>query len=99
MRHPLDEELRDLITGLSSDSADFRRIWAQHVVSDKTHGSLAFHHPLVGNLALNYETLRLPDEPDHALVTYTADAGSSSEAALRLLGALTCEKLVPNRCG
>lgn len=39
----------------------------------------------MGELRLRYETLRLPDDPDQALVIYTAEPGSDSERALRLL--------------
>lgn len=50
-----------------------------------THGSKHFHHPVVGPLTLNYESLTLPADPDQRLSVYTAEAGSSSEEALRLL--------------
>ncbi len=52
-----------------------------------THGSKHFHHPVVGPLTLNYESLTLPADPDQRLSVYTAEAGSSSEEALRLLAA------------
>ncbi len=36
-------------------------------------------------MELVYDTLRSADDPDQALVTYTADPGSPSEDALRML--------------
>ena len=48
-----------------------------------THGSKHFHHPIVGPLTLNYESLTLPADPDQRLSVYTAEAGYSSEEALR----------------
>jgi MmyB-like transcription regulator ligand binding domain len=49
-------------------------------------------HPLVGAFEVAYETLRLPDDPDQALVTYTAEPGPARDA-LRLLLAAGVEKV------
>ncbi|NUU22663.1 MAG: helix-turn-helix domain-containing protein [Streptomycetaceae bacterium] len=84
-RHPGDPAFAELIGELSEGSADFRRLWADHEVRDKTHGGYHVRHPELGVFSLAYETFRLPDDPDQALLTYTAEAGSPSEAALRLL--------------
>lgn len=43
--------------------------------------------PQLAELTVDYETLRLSDDPDQLLVTYTAEPGSPSEAALRILAA------------
>ena len=84
--HPDDPELAALVGELSVKSEDFRRWWADHNVKDKSNGRKALHHPLVGELVVDYESLRLPDDPDQVLVTCTVEAGSPSEANLRLLG-------------
>lgn len=84
-RHPDDTRLANLVGELSVKSAEFRKLWAGQQVRDKTHGRYLLRHPLVGDLDLAYETLRLPDDPDQALIAYTAEAGSASEANLRLL--------------
>ena len=83
---PDDPELAALVGELSVKSEDFRRWWADHNVKDKTFGSKKLHHPLVGDMTLEYETLRATDNSDQVLVTYTAAAGSAAETALRLLG-------------
>lgn len=80
-----DPELHALVGELSLNSEEFRRWWAAHNVRDKTHGRKRFNHPDVGPLTLAYETLRLPDQPDQALVVLSAEAGSASEQALRQL--------------
>ncbi|MFB7631111.1 helix-turn-helix domain-containing protein [Streptomyces sp. NPDC056149] len=84
-RHPDDEELADLIDELSTRSEDFRRMWADHTIRDETHGDKPLYHPLVGPLALKFETFRIPDSPDQALTLYTAAPGSPAEEALRRL--------------
>ncbi|WP_119729037.1 helix-turn-helix domain-containing protein [Thermomonospora amylolytica] len=86
--HPDDRELAALVGELSVKSEDFRRWWADHNVKEKTHGRKVIRHPQVGELALDYESLRPVGESDQVLVTYTAPAGSEAEAALRLLGSL-----------
>ncbi|MET7439309.1 transcriptional regulator, partial [Streptomyces sp. NPDC005568] len=78
-----------LIGELSLRSADFRRWWAEHPVQDKTSGIKRFHHPLVGDLELTYETLRAVDDPGQALITYAAQPHTSSHDALRMLLAWT----------
>ncbi|PBC71468.1 transcriptional regulator with XRE-family HTH domain [Streptomyces sp. TLI_235] len=88
-RSPDDPLLAALIGELSMKSPDFRRWWAEHPVQDKTSGSKRFHHPLVGDLELAYDTLRAADDPDQALITYTADPGTPSHDALRMLLAWT----------
>ncbi|WP_405003491.1 helix-turn-helix transcriptional regulator [Kitasatospora purpeofusca] len=84
-RRPDDPRLAELVGELSVRSQEFRHWWAEHPVRDKTSGHKVFHHPLVGRMELVYDTLRSADDPDQALVTYTADPGSPSEDALRML--------------
>ncbi len=54
-------------------------------------------HPLVGDLTLAYERLELPADAGLAIVTYSAEPGSPSEAALAELAcwASTRERLSP----
>lgn len=84
-RHPGDPRLTELIGELSLKSADFRRLWAAQAVEQKTRGRMSFHHQVTGPLHLDFETLRLPDDQDQLLVTYTAKPGSQDITALRLL--------------
>ncbi|RKS97202.1 helix-turn-helix protein [Streptomyces sp. 3211.6] len=84
-RRPQDPELARLIGELSMRSEEFRRWWAEHPVQDKTSGRKRFRHPVVGELELAYETLRAADDPDQALITYTAEPGTRDHDALRML--------------
>ncbi|MFI5975106.1 helix-turn-helix domain-containing protein [Streptomyces sp. NPDC051452] len=83
--HPDDPRLSALVGELSVKSEEFRRLWATHDVKEKSHGLKRLHHPLVGELSLNFESFRLTGDADQSLVTYHADPASPSEESLRLL--------------
>ncbi|MEV6326657.1 helix-turn-helix transcriptional regulator [Streptomyces sp. NPDC051909] len=84
--HPDDQELLSLVGELSVRSEEFRSLWAAHTVTDKGHGMKRLRHPLVGEMTLQYESLKVSgDDPDLVLVTYHAEPGSPSADALRLL--------------
>ncbi|EHM24535.1 helix-turn-helix domain-containing protein [Streptomyces anulatus] len=83
--YPDDPELSALVGELSVKSDEFRRLWATHNVKEKGHGVKLLRHPLVGELTLSYETLKLPDDEEQHLVTYHAEPGSESAQSLRLL--------------
>nr|WP_090277514.1 helix-turn-helix transcriptional regulator [Mycolicibacterium komanii]CRL72079.1 putative transcriptional regulator [Mycolicibacterium komanii] len=84
-RHPDDPLLTELVGELAVKSEEFRRWWADHNVRERTHGTKRYHHPLVGDLAVNYESVAVLGDPDQTLCIYTAEPGSPSETALRLL--------------
>jgi transcriptional regulator with XRE-family HTH domain len=86
-RIPYDRALSDLIGVLSTRSEDFGARWASHDVRFHRSGTKRLQHPLVGDLTLAYETLELPADPSLTLVTYSAEPGSASEAALVELAA------------
>ena len=83
--HADDPLLSSLVGELSLKSEEFRRLWATHDVKEKTYGVKRLRHPLVGDLALHFESFRLSDGTDQALITYHAEPGSPSAEALRLL--------------
>ncbi|AKJ11139.1 XRE family transcriptional regulator [Streptomyces incarnatus] len=82
---PDDPRLSALVGELSVKSEEFRRLWATHDVKEKSHGVKRLHHPLVGDLSLNWESFRLAGDADQCLVTYHAEPGSPSADSLRLL--------------
>ncbi len=83
--YPDDPELAALVGELSVKSELFRRLWARHDVKEKTFGAKKLRHPLVGELTLQWETLRMPSEPDLFFTTYHAEPGTASAEALQLL--------------
>ncbi len=81
-RNPYDRALSDLVGQLSTRSDEFRVRWATHDVKFHRTGTKQFHHPLVGDLTLAFESLELPADPGLSLLTYSAEPGSASEQAL-----------------
>ncbi|MFB0617044.1 helix-turn-helix transcriptional regulator [Streptomyces sp. AGS-58] len=88
-RHPDDRALAELIGGLSIHSDEFTALWARHPVRTCTSGGKCLHHPVVGALHLSFENLCLPGPAGQRLITYTAEPGTPSDAALRLLASTT----------
>jgi hypothetical protein len=86
-RNPHDRDLADLVGQLSVRSDEFRVLWAGHDVRFHRSGTKRFHHPLVGDPTLAYESLQLPADPGLTFVTYSAEPGSPTEDALRQLAA------------
>ena len=84
-RDPYDKRLTDLIGELSTRSDEFRVRWAAHNVKFHRTGTKRFHHPVVGDLTLNFEALELAADPGQRLNVYTAEPGSPSHDALNLL--------------
>ncbi|MCS0636187.1 helix-turn-helix domain-containing protein [Streptomyces sp. LP05-1] len=91
-RYPDDRELAALITGLSGQSAEFRRIWGAGEVTMCAGGQKRVRHPLTGVLHLDYETLHLPAGPgETGLVVHVfspADDSPESRALARLAATL-----------
>jgi transcriptional regulator with XRE-family HTH domain len=88
-RNAFDRELSDLVGELSTRSEEFRGLWATHDVRLHTKGEKRFNHPLVGELELSYNRIDVAADPGLMIVTYTAEPGSRSEEALRLLASWT----------
>jgi transcriptional regulator with XRE-family HTH domain len=90
-----DPRLTELVGELSLKSDDFRRLWARHDVREKASGTKRILHPMVGELVLGYETLRVADAPGQLLIGYHAEPGSAAERALALLGTMAAEQKLP----
>jgi transcriptional regulator with XRE-family HTH domain len=56
---PCDRGLSDLVGELSTRSEAFRTRWAAHNVRFHHTGVKRLHHPVVGDLTLNYQTMQL----------------------------------------
>jgi transcriptional regulator with XRE-family HTH domain len=88
-RDPYDRALSDLVGELSTRSQEFRVRWAAHDVKHYSSGRQPFHHPLVGDLDLDYEALEVAADPGLTIVAYTAEPDSVSQQALDLVASWT----------
>ena len=80
-----DPGLGRLVGDLSIQCPEFRQLWARHRVHQRSTGTKRYHHPLVGNLTINYQALTPGDDPDQTLMIYSTEPGSPSAHALKLL--------------
>ncbi|MDX8148827.1 helix-turn-helix domain-containing protein [Lentzea sp. BCCO 10_0061] len=83
--HPDDPRLAELVIELSTQDADFREWWRGQHVEAKGQGTKRFHHPLVGELTLDWDTLICDTAPDQHVIVLTAQPGTPSHDALRIL--------------
>jgi len=84
-RDAYDKELQDLIGELSTRSERFRQRWAAHDLRYHRTGTKRLHHPLVGDLTLDFEAFDLPGDEGQRLNVYTAPPDSPTAQALDLL--------------
>ncbi|WP_028932584.1 helix-turn-helix transcriptional regulator [Pseudonocardia spinosispora] len=84
-RNPHDKGLIALVGELSTSSELFRRRWASQDVRLHRSGRKRLHHPVVGRLDLDVESMELPAEPGLLLNVYTAPAGTATADGLALL--------------
>ncbi|MFI5710872.1 helix-turn-helix transcriptional regulator [Kribbella sp. NPDC051620] len=89
-RYPSDPAVTDLIDELRTGSSDFARLWEQHDVQAAPMLTKTFHHPVVGQVTVDCDSLALTDRDQH-LVLYSAPAGSRDAEALALLNVLGAE--------
>lgn len=84
-RSPHDPDLVQLVGELSTRSEVFRQRWASQDVKEHRSGRKRLHHPVVGDLDLDYEGMDFPNEPGLRLNIYTAPVGSPSADGLKML--------------
>lgn len=86
-RAPGDRALRELIGELSTQSQEFRTLWAAHDVRSTHEGLKRLQHPVVGHIELTYQTVELAnrERATRTMNVYTAEPGTAHEESLRLL--------------
>ena len=90
-RNPDDRALNELVGELTTRSEKFAALWATHNVRWHTTGTKHFHHPVAGDLALDYEGLELPGDPGQTLITFTAAPDTPAKEALDFLASWQAE--------
>ncbi len=84
-RHPGERVLGELVNEFAAHSPEFAASWRNHEVRAVPTLRKLLHHPELGDLDLDCQTLLLPGT-DLRLVLYTAEPGTPSAAALARLG-------------
>jgi transcriptional regulator with XRE-family HTH domain len=88
-RNPHDKALTGLVGELATRSHEFRVRWGGHDVRYYRSGTQPFHHPLAGDLTLDYDALEIPADPGQTIVAYSAPAGSAAQIGLDQLASWT----------
>jgi transcriptional regulator with XRE-family HTH domain len=94
-RYPNDPQIRTMVSTLRERSAEFATLWDDHHVETGSHHYKTMRHPVVGTLQLNCDTLAVPMR-DQYLVCFTAEHGSLSHQALRLLSVVGTQDMKVN---
>ena len=82
---PSDRALAALVGELATRSNEFRTWWGSHTVRTHSAGIKRINHPVVGEVALTYQSLTVQATPGLSVMTYLAEPGSTSADALDLL--------------
>jgi transcriptional regulator with XRE-family HTH domain len=90
-RDPDDPELAVLVGELSVQDHDFRGWWATHQVNSASYGTKRYRHPVVGDLTLDCDTWNSPDGSGQRLMILTAEPGTPSHDALRILASWSAD--------
>jgi hypothetical protein len=80
-----DPQLAELVGELAVLDADFRRWWSDHQVAVRSRGTKSFHHPIVGDLTLDWDALTCAGNTDQQLVSWSAEPGTPSHKHLQAL--------------
>ena len=91
-RYPDDPSIAALVEDLLAGSEEFTRLWARHEVATQQSLCQTIFHPTVGRIDTICEVLVIP-ERDQRVVLYTAEPGSPSDNALRLLDVIGTQAL------
>ncbi|MBO3751150.1 helix-turn-helix domain-containing protein [Streptosporangiaceae bacterium NEAU-GS5] len=95
-RYPADPAVINLVGELRDASSDFARLWERHDVQAAPTLTKTFHHPVVGKITVDCDSLTLTDR-DQRLVLYSAPPGSPGAEALALLNVLGTEHVNAHR--
>ncbi|GAB2654903.1 helix-turn-helix transcriptional regulator [Kribbella swartbergensis] len=94
VKYPDDPAIALLVQELLDGSPEFAEIWARHEVSRQLSMCQTIFHPEVGRIDVVCEALVIP-ERDQRVILYTAEPGSPSDDALRLLNVIGTQTMAP----
>ncbi|WP_211658630.1 helix-turn-helix transcriptional regulator [Phytoactinopolyspora halophila] len=85
-----DPEMATLIDELTSQSAEFARLWDEHDVRVNGRGRKRLRHPEAGRIDIDFDALTPLDDRDQRLVVYRA-ADDASQTALDTIRGSTAQ--------
>ncbi|HET6499684.1 MAG TPA: helix-turn-helix transcriptional regulator [Amycolatopsis sp.] len=91
-RYPGSPEVTGLVDELLAGSDEFAGLWKSGEVGAARTLRKTFRHPSVGPVTVNCDVLDIADRDQHVVI-YTADPGSSSEEALRMLAVIGTQRM------
>jgi transcriptional regulator with XRE-family HTH domain len=84
--HTGDAQFSALIDRLQAGSAEVRKWWPEHEVTQLSSGTKRIRHAELGIIAFRHVVLQVADDPEQKLVTFTATPADERRLA-RLIGA------------
>ncbi|WP_308042232.1 helix-turn-helix transcriptional regulator [Streptomyces sp. 8L] len=97
-RYPDDPALRQLITELREVSERFDELWESHVVGFHSADRKTVHHPELGPVTVDCDTLTVPGS-DLRIAVYSAPSGSRTAQQFALLTAIGTQDMSPTERG
>jgi transcriptional regulator with XRE-family HTH domain len=94
-RYPDDSGLRRLLAELRAGSPRFVALWEEVRVAERRSSRKTIRHPELGLVALDCDTLHVPDT-DQRLIVYSAAPGTREAEALALLRLVGLQDLAPS---
>ncbi|GGU22710.1 hypothetical protein GCM10010259_11570 [Streptomyces daghestanicus] len=73
--YPGEKEIEDLVEEARRAGAGFGELWATATLGTRLGGTKRVRHPLVGELVLDSDVLKVPDH-DMRIMTFTAEPGT-----------------------
>ena len=95
-RYPDDPGLARLVAELQAGSPLFARLWREGPIAERRSTTKSVHHPELGRIELDCDSLVLPDV-DQRLVVYSAAPGSAAAEALALVRVVGLQDLGTSR--
>lgn len=83
------------IAELSLICPDFQRLWSRHDVINRSEGRKIMHHPVVGDLSLDFLWLQPVDSQELRLLIHSPTAGTDTAAKIERLMSLPAEQRLP----
>ncbi|MFE2540534.1 helix-turn-helix domain-containing protein [Actinacidiphila glaucinigra] len=98
VRYPGDRQLRRLVTDLREVSGRFEELWQSHVVGFHSADRKTVHHPHLGPVTVDCDTLTVPGS-DLRIVVYSAPPGSRTAQQFEMLAAIGSQDMCTAETG